>query len=182
MKRSFIILLILALAVSASAQSNWSGFFIGGTATFSNDGSAQELKDNLAPQFSAVIKLGGEESNTYYLPGLTWKTSNGWLQIDALSLYTQVAVFNFGAVYLGATASPLSFSTEGSIKREKVTTSAIDVGVTIPLNRKYQPLYLAAGLKYGITYNYDSSIPESDRIDNAIIVTAGIIGLNPFVE
>lgn len=179
--RMFLVGLLMALivSVSAQAQSEWHGFFLGGSAAFNSDGAALTVKDNFAPQFSAIVQLG-EGSNTYYMPGLTWKSSNGWLQFEALSIYTQVATLNWGAIFVGGSTSPLTFSTNNGVKREDITAGGIDVGITIPLNRKAQRLYLATALKYHVSYNYDTSVPESDRVENAIILSVGIIGLNPF--
>lgn len=181
MKRILLITAITTLLCSSVfAQSNWTGWFVGGSAAFSRDGDSQKIKNNFAPQFSAIVKLGGDETNTYYMPGLTWKTESGWLQVEALSIYTQIATLNFGALFIGGSASPLVYSTSGGVKREDVGIGGIDVGVTVPLNRKADKLYLALALKYAATVSYDSQVPESDRVDNAIILSAGIIGLNPF--
>lgn len=175
----WLLLSLVLMASSVFAQSEWHGFFIGGSAAFSSDGSALTVKDNFAPQFSAVVQLG-EGSNTYFMPGLTWKSSNGWVQLEALSIYTQVATLPWGSVFVGGSSSPLTFSTSNGVKREDITAGGLDVGVTIPLNRKAQKLYLAGALKYHISYNYDSTVPESDRVENAIILSIGLIGLNPF--
>ena len=181
MKRiSLIIATTILLCSSAFAQDQWHGFFVGASASFTSDGTAQTLKDNIAPQFSAVVQLGGDGSNTYFLPGLTWKSNNGWLQFDALSIYTEVARLKFGSVFIGGSASPLVLSTAGGVRREDVGVTGLDVGMTIPLNHKADKLYLAAALKYNATVNFDSTVPEADRVDNAIVLTVGIIGLNPF--
>lgn len=181
MKRILLTIAITTLLCSgAFAQSGWHGFLVGASGAFSNDGTALTVKDNFAPQFSAIVKLGGEGSNTYYLPGLTWKSSNGWLQFEALSIYTQVATLKWGALFVGGSASPLTFSTSGGVAREDITAGGLDFGATIPLNKKIDKLYLALALKYHVSYNYDATVPEADRVENAIILSAGIIGLNPF--
>lgn len=180
MKRILLPLILLALLTSSAfAQDQLHGFFLGATASLNTDGSAMTLKDNLAPQASAVVQVGGEASNTYYLPGLTWKANTGWLQVDALSFYTKLTTLNWCAVFMGASASPVTFSTGDGVKRENVGVGGLDFAAVIPLNKKQDKLFLALGLKYNIAVDYGNST-ETDRTTNEILLTAGVVGLNPF--
>lgn len=180
MKQIFLIIAITILLCSGvfAQQTEWHGWYVGASAALNNDGTAQTVKDNFAPQLSAIIRLGSS-GNTYYLPGLTWKSNNGWLQFEALSIYTQVATLKWGAVFVGGSATPLTLSTNAGVKREDIVASGLDVGVTIPLNQKMDRLYLAIAAKYHTSYNYNSTVPEADRIENAFILSVGLIGLNP---
>lgn len=129
MKRLFIILLLCAVAIPATAQTNqWPHFGVAVTTDYFNNAPPQSLYQNIRLEFSPVLKLG-ELPNTYLLPQIDYATGDGLVRIGG-NVFVEILESGSWAFYTGGGMSLPQFATTDVVKFNSQASLALDLGAT----------------------------------------------------
>ena len=180
MKRLFLLLILCAVTIPATAQTNpWPHFGVAVTTDYFNNAPPQSLYQNIRLEFSPVLKLG-EAPNTYLLPQIDYATSDGLVRVGG-NVFVEVLQWSSWEFYTGGGMSLPQFATTGVVKFNPQASVALDLGATRKIyswtdaNGMEKSVRLGIAIKQEFNGQIGSATPEIVSPPQITTIKIGII-------